>query len=39
MRIVIYGIEKVGIKIAETLYGEDHDVTIMDNDGKKIEQI
>ena len=36
MRVVIYGVEKVGIKIAETLYEEGHDVTIIDNDEKKI---
>lgn len=36
MRVVIYGVEKVGLKIAETLYEEGHDVTIIDNDEKKI---
>lgn len=39
MRVVIYGVGKVGIKIAETLYEEGHDVTIIDNDEKKIGQI
>jgi trk system potassium uptake protein TrkA len=39
MRVVIYGIGKVGIKLAEALYEEDYDVTIIDNDEKGIEQI
>lgn len=39
MRIIIYGIGKVGTKIAETLYEEGHDITIIDNDITKIEQI
>jgi len=39
MKIVIYGVGKVGTKIAETLCQEKHDITIMDGDEKKIEKI
>lgn len=39
MRVVIYGVGRVGTKIAETLYGENYDVTVIGTDEKKIEQI
>jgi trk system potassium uptake protein TrkA len=39
MRIVIYGIGRVGTKIAETLSEEKHDVTVIGNNDKKIEEI
>lgn len=39
MKVVIYGAGTVGTKIAETLYKEKHDITIIDNDEKKIEKI
>jgi len=39
MRIVIYGVGKVGSKIAETLSKEKHDVVIVDPDKKKIKEL
>ncbi|MFH0867728.1 MAG: Trk system potassium transporter TrkA [Candidatus Woesearchaeota archaeon] len=39
MQVVIYGIGAVGTKIAETLYEEGHDVTVIDPYEKKIAQI
>lgn len=39
MRIVIYGVGKVGMSLAETLSEEKHDIIIIDSDKKKIEEI
>ncbi|MBU4502350.1 MAG: NAD-binding protein, partial [Nanoarchaeota archaeon] len=39
MRIVIYGIGKVGIRLAQTLSQEKHAIIIIDQDKKKIEDI
>jgi len=39
MRVVIYGIGKVGTKIAEALYEEGHEITVISNDEKAIAQI
>ena len=39
MRIVVYGVGRVGTKIAETMYEEGYDITIIGDNEKKIEQI
>jgi len=39
MRVVVYGVGKVGTKIAETLYDEGHDITVIDVDEVKVNLI
>ncbi len=39
MRIVIYGIGTTGTKLAQTLYNEGQDITIIDSNKKKVEAV
>ncbi|MCD8008335.1 MAG: NAD-binding protein [Clostridiales bacterium] len=39
MKIIIVGCGKVGYTLADTLSGEDHDVTVIDNNQEKLDRL